>query len=316
MSLDARELAAADQPSPVRRIACVVNRAAGSREVPGALEQACRRRRDVESVVVQCATTEEIRQAVREHRASCDVVAVAGGDGTLRVAASELLDSGAALAVIPAGTFNHFARASGLPLDAERALDVAIRGRTRHVDVGDAGGRLFLNTLVLGSYVDSLRLRAKWRPRIGRWPAFVVASVVVLSRFGRARLAMEIDGTPLDRKLTFAWIGNNEYEYERPWPDFGKRDALDCSCLTLAITPSESAREFVVDALRVLRGGFAVTRELELRRATSVTVRSQRHGPLHAALDGDHHELPQPLVVSVRPLALRLRVPAQGPEPS
>jgi diacylglycerol kinase (ATP) len=67
------------------------------------------------------------------------VVMVAGGDGTLRVAAEEIAESGIPVALLPAGTGNLFARNLHLPLN-NLALSVrtAFRGRDRHVDLGFA----------------------------------------------------------------------------------------------------------------------------------------------------------------------------------
>jgi diacylglycerol kinase family enzyme len=55
-----------------------------------------------------------LRYAEANH---CDWIAVAGGDGTVESVASDLVGTTLALGIIPAGTFNNFARSLHLPLD-------------------------------------------------------------------------------------------------------------------------------------------------------------------------------------------------------
>ncbi len=67
--------------------------------------------------------------------ADVDLVLVAGGDGTVRVVCGALANTGATLAIVPSGTGNLLAGNMKIPFDAERALDVALRGRTTTIDV-------------------------------------------------------------------------------------------------------------------------------------------------------------------------------------
>lgn len=66
-----------------------------------------------------------------------DVVVAAGGDGTVRTAASALAGTNNAFAILPIGTANLFARNMNIPLnDVEAALQVAISHGSRRVDMG------------------------------------------------------------------------------------------------------------------------------------------------------------------------------------
>lgn len=64
-----------------------------------------------------------------------DLVIAAGGDGTIRLAADGLAHTGIPMGLIPAGTGNLLARNLGLPLDEVAAIEVALAGRHRQIDL-------------------------------------------------------------------------------------------------------------------------------------------------------------------------------------
>jgi diacylglycerol kinase family enzyme len=77
-----------------------------------------------------------------------DVVVVLGGDGTLNEAANGLAGSDCALAALPGGSTNVFARTIGLPNDPIEAtgqlLDALGQRSIRRVGLGSVNGRYFL----------------------------------------------------------------------------------------------------------------------------------------------------------------------------
>ena len=69
-----------------------------------------------------------------------------GGDGTLRDIAEAMVQARteASLVLLPLGTANDFARAAGVSLEPAKALAL-LDTPARPIDLGDAGGELFLN---------------------------------------------------------------------------------------------------------------------------------------------------------------------------
>ena len=68
-------------------------------------------------------------------REQVDLVIGAGGDGTIRYVADGLAHSGIPLGLVPAGTGNLLARNLNLPLEEVEAVEVALGGDLRQVDL-------------------------------------------------------------------------------------------------------------------------------------------------------------------------------------
>jgi YegS/Rv2252/BmrU family lipid kinase len=87
-----------------------------------------------------------------------DIVIAAGGDGSINDIIQGLVGTKTALAVLPTGTVNVWAREMGIPFDAQRACQVLINGQVRRMDVGWVNGRYFL--LMVGIGIDGQITRA------------------------------------------------------------------------------------------------------------------------------------------------------------
>ncbi|HKF88028.1 MAG TPA: diacylglycerol kinase family protein, partial [Propionibacteriaceae bacterium] len=67
--------------------------------------------------------------------AKVDLVIAAGGDGTVRIVANGLANSGIPMGVVPAGTGNLLAHSLDLPLKEAKAVEVALQMHTRVIDL-------------------------------------------------------------------------------------------------------------------------------------------------------------------------------------
>jgi len=74
-----------------------------------------------------------------------DVVIACGGDGTLNEVVNGLDGRDVPLGVVPLGTANDFARQTGIPEDANHAMDVILRRKPVRIDTASMNGRRFLN---------------------------------------------------------------------------------------------------------------------------------------------------------------------------
>ncbi len=132
-----------------------------------------------------------------------EVVVVLGGDGTLNEAANGLAGTATALAALPGGSTNVFARTIGLPNDPIEAtgdlLDALERKSIRRVGLGWVNGRYFLFHVGMGfdaAVVAQVERRSGLKRYAGH-PLFVYAAFATWFRhFDRRRpgFAVRFDG--------------------------------------------------------------------------------------------------------------------------
>ncbi|MFD9498132.1 bifunctional phosphatase PAP2/diacylglycerol kinase family protein [Streptomyces sp. NPDC060035] len=216
------------------------------------------------SEVVECAPADlsgTLEKAARRAKA----LGVCGGDGTVNLAAAVAATHSVPLAVFPGGTLNHFAYDLGIETvqDTVAALASgdAVRvdlGRFRPGPQGPGGAHgYFLNAFSLGVYPELVRTRERWAPRIGGWPAGVLAAFEVLR--GERPLTAEVQGQR--RPLWLLFVGNGLFQRVGPAP--GRRHNLADGLLDV----------------RVVHGG----RTPGLRLLAAAVAGPLTRSPVHAA---------------------------------
>jgi YegS/Rv2252/BmrU family lipid kinase len=104
---------------------------------------------------VEVHVTWESGDARRFGSQEADVVVAVGGDGTVNEVLHGLMtlptEARPALAVVPLGTTDDFARGCGIPLDPSQALALCVAGDSVAADVGRANNRWFINAASIGS---------------------------------------------------------------------------------------------------------------------------------------------------------------------
>ena len=210
-----------------------------------------------------------------------DVVAlgVAGGDGTVASVAQVAHDRGLPLAVFPAGTLNHFAKALGLEKDADTVAAVET-GTAGAVDLATIDGTAFLNTASIGGYPEMVNRRDRYARRMGKWPATAYALLRTL-RHGKP-IDLEINGTRIPVWVVF--IGNGRYTPRGLAPSWREQLAggvLDVQYLR-ADRPLSRTRAVLASMIGIVER-TSVYGSLESGRV-SITSHS---GPKPAAHDGE-----------------------------
>ena len=234
---------------------------------------------------------------------------VGGGDGTIGAAAAALAGSKTALAILPLGTLNHFARDLGIPFEIEAAAELIAGGNERRVDVAEMNDRIFINNSAIGLYPLLVVDRDAQQKRLGRSKrlAMIVASLRTLLRFNHQRLTLTVNDeekSRIDTPLLF--VGNNDYRVDIGAP--GQRDSLEDGQLFVLVMRKKTRAGFVAASVRALFNRARADDMVRIDGVERLRVASHR-SQLAVALDGEVISAPPPLDYRIRKRALRVIAP-------
>jgi diacylglycerol kinase family enzyme len=230
--------------------------------------------------IVVAGDGDELPALLKEAAGAARILGIAGGDGSVQLAAGLAADEGIPLLVIPSGTFNHFATDLGVR-SVEDALDALRGGDSVLVDLAMADQQTFLNTASTGVYVDLVRAREEMEKRLGKWPAVLVALVRVLRSSRPQNLV--VDGRR--RRVWLLFAGNCRYEPEGAAPSYRPdlRDGLLDIRMIDGSQPLARARLIAAVAM----GTLARSRVYRTWAAPALTIRTQDGSPVHLSTDGE-----------------------------
>jgi YegS/Rv2252/BmrU family lipid kinase len=133
----------------------------------------------------------EVRRALKE---GADLILVWGGDGMVRRCIDAVEDADVAVGILPAGTSNLFATNLRIEQDIEHAVQIALRGDRRRVDVGRFNGERFATMAGAGFDAAMIRDADSLKERLGR-AAYVFSGARNLDAEA-FKAKIRVDGTP------------------------------------------------------------------------------------------------------------------------
>lgn len=245
----------------------------------------------------------DVQQLARDALArGADLLGVAGGDGTQALVAQVAADHDVPFVVISAGTRNHFALDLGLdredPTGCLAALGDGVEAR---VDLGEVNGRPFVNNASFGAYAEIVESPAYRDDKRG---TTLDTLPDLLSGQRGAHLVADVAATTIEAPQALL-VSNGPYE-AADLAGLGRRARLDRGVLGVIGVRVGSARQAVALLNRAHQRGLL---RLEARE---VTVRADRP-EVAVGIDGETVRLAAPVRCTVRPGALRVRLPRERP---
>ncbi len=145
------------------------------------------------------------RKAVED---GADLLLLWGGDGTVQRCIDALAGSNVTVAILPAGTANLLATNLGVTTDLPGALDVALHGARRRLDVGVLNGERF--AVMAGAGLDALMMSdadGSLKDHFGRFAYVWTGARATRSR--AVRMSIKVDGSSWFKgRATCLLLGN------------------------------------------------------------------------------------------------------------
>ncbi|MFL7962892.1 lipid kinase YegS [Pseudomonas kielensis] len=230
-----------------------------------------------------------------------------GGDGTLRDIAEAITQksSDASLVLLPLGTANDFARAAGVPLEPAQALDL-LDTAPQAVDVGEVGGRIFLNMATGGFGSQVTANTSEDLKKVLGGAAYLFTG---LSRFSELSTAYgELQGPDFYWQGDLLALGIGNGRQAGGGHVLCPQALADDGLLDISILP---APQEVVSTLKdLLAGGLGIDNMFVRARLPWVEIKVAQG--LDINLDGEPLQV-DTLRFTVRPKALRLHLPSDSP---
>jgi YegS/Rv2252/BmrU family lipid kinase len=288
---------------------------------------AMRRRAEAERALAARGIAFDVRQgespdeaADMAERAALDgaeVIVACGGDGTVNRVATGLMralerDAGAhaALAVLPLGTGNDFAKMLGTAESFDVAVDAIASGPRRLFDSGiaqwDGGEVRFVNALGTGIDVEVVRQIRKLS--LPAALTYFVGLARALARYQPIPVRLRSAERQVDSRIMMAAVGNGRCVggsfniCPAAKPDDGLFDVCVIDAVSLAATPSL--------ALRIVRGSHEGHRAVSFMRTSEVEIEVGGDEPFFFQADGELFEPENARSIRVRllPSSLPVRV--------
>ncbi|WP_249423871.1 YegS/Rv2252/BmrU family lipid kinase [Nocardioides coralli] len=218
-----------------------------------------------------------------------DLVLVCGGDGTVREVCAELAGTGIPVGVVPAGTGNLLARNLDIPLYLRSAVDVALNGQDRAIDLvrvegdGIEAGTHFMVMAGMGFDAAIMEgVNEDIKKKVG-WIAYVFSALKALM-FPAVRVDVSVDGGEFTRHRARTVVVGNVGFLQAGMPLLPDA-AIDDGLLDVVILHPKRFLSWVPLAFRVLAKRSRT--DETINRMTGRTVEIRAHSDTPRQLDGD-----------------------------
>jgi YegS/Rv2252/BmrU family lipid kinase len=245
---------------------------------------------------IPAVVTEAITQG---HR----FIILGGGDGTVSSSVSSFAHRDVALGLLPMGTANNFARANGIPLDLDAAVEALVSGTVVKVDLGRVDQTYFTNAVSIG--ITSAIHRGSSDPlkrHLGR-VGYMLAAARQLAACKPFDCRLVVDDATVDVSALDVRIANGPFQGGLRVVDEAR---VDSGNLVVRVIRAGSAWSLGRVWLRTGMGRADDPALVQTIRARQIEVSTKPRQ--HVSVDGEV-VTQAPVKVDIVPGALRLIVP-------
>lgn len=250
------------------------------------------------------------KDATRFAKEACDeqmdFVVGMGGDGTINELVNGLAEQPhkPLFSFIPLGTVNDFARALGIPLDAETAIEALKIGKEKTVDIGKIGSSYFMNIVAIGEIASKVAdTSIESKTRLGPL-AYLLEGTKAILQDNEVTMTITHDHGKWEGNMTLVLIAltNSVGGFEKLAPDA----KVDDGSLHVFIIHEAGIPGFLRVGTKLLQGKLAEDDGVDYVKTSKVHIETSEQ--LFCNVDGDEGSC-TPVEIKVLPRHLRVLVP-------
>ena len=223
-----------------------------------------------------------------------------GGDGTVNEVASALAFGQVPMGIVPAGSGNGLACELGVNRRPEVAIVEALAARPRPIDLGEIGGRLFVNAAGVGLDAEVAARFGDPRNRRRGLVKYVEVTLRALRSYEPARYVITTAKGSIRTRALLVTVANSAQFGNGARIAPGAR--IDDGLLDLVVMEERSRWQTVWQARRLFNGTADRIPGWTVRRVDEATVQCDR--PMRFHVDGEPMDGDTRLAVRVHPAAL------------
>jgi len=231
-----------------------------------------------------------------------DIIVAVGGDGSVNEISRGLINSKAAMAIIPAGSGNGLARYLNIPLNFKKAMAVVNQGNIKTIDSIQINDETFVNIAGVGFDAHVGWEFAKFGKR--GFSSYLKVITREFPKYKAQDYELIIDGKSQTKNaflISFAngsqW-GNNAH--------IAPQADITDGIMDIAILKDFKLKNIISIAYRLFKKTLHNSSHLEIIKAKQVIVKQSQ---TIAHIDGEPIEIGNELKIKVNPLSLNVIVP-------
>ena len=271
--------------------------------------------------LVRASDVEHLRSTARRAAdEGMDAVFIAGGDGSLNHVISGLVGSQTALAVLPAGTANVWAKELGLPTlgwgnitALEASAQLLAQGEFYNIDIGVYSDRPFLLWASIGldaEVIRQLEPRKRWEKHFAV-PQYAATTVWQASSWKGMDLHVD-NGQEIIQGRYMLAVVTNIHLYAGGLANLSPEARINDGKMDLWLFSGENLTGAIRHILALLAGEHVDSKWTRCISFQELKIKSAP--PVYVQLDGEPIEEVEEIHIHVEPKALRILVPKDIPQ--
>lgn len=270
--------------------------------MPGQIKEVLNKNRfDYDIAVSEYAGHSKVlaREAIDQH---FDMIAVAGGDGSINEVGSLLIGTDIELAVIPCGSGNGLSRCLNIPLDPVKALELINRNAVCQIDTVTINGTPFISIAGTGYDAQVAEDYAKNRHHgFDTYFRYIVKNFFTL---GEQEYTLVLPERSISTKAFFISFANsNQMGYDVP---ISPKASLWDGKVDLCIVRKPTAIELPIVGSYFLSKNMDKSPKVDIIQTEEATI--IRQNPAVVNIDGESVTMEKDLHIKINPLSLRVVV--------